>query len=546
MSASSTDFSLVPVGACPMTAIVLDPLGKAIIIGRAAGASVRLDHPSISRQHASVAFQNGIWTVTDLGSRHGTLVNGVAILPRQPTPLKHADRISLRPWTIRVEHGAPSISETVVHTSDSGVGSSTVQVVQTEPARTDAERQLDGLIRASLAIQGAQSEGALAQELTRACVEGTRAERALLVRFFSGNNRIEIIGVHPPGAQNRRPVSRTLLRAANEGKSVRLCEDDSFGAAVSIVGTGINGALCVPVMMDATPEAFLYLDQFDSLDHFDKVASFSQALARMSAFALAQLQRHELEQRQRALMDELTSARRVQERMMGSEAGRDGVIEWKMASIPGQVVAGDIFGVKPVRKGESTVVFLGDVSGKGLGPGLLMAAITAYLDASLSGGRPLGRALVELSNFVLARAVSGQFATFVVAEFDNVSRTLSLFDAGHGYYFVVGPDGAAKEIQVSGGVPIGVVEDFEFDRNPITMGRGDRLVLFSDGVAEQTNDAGEMLGKDRAATALTGSRSCAEDIDRLSSHLKTFAGNTKYIDDVTIASITFSESDITH
>lgn len=225
---------------------------------------------------------------------------------------------------------------------------------------------------------------------------------------------------------------------------------------------------------------------------------------------------------------------------MGADAGNNGTIAWKMVSIPGEVVAGDIFGVKAIKGAESTAVFLGDVSGKGLGPGLLMAAITAYLDASLSGGQVLDRALVDLSNFVGARAVSGQFATFALAEFHGPSRMLSLFDAGHGYYFVVGAQGQIRDAKVSGGVPIGVVEDFEYERNRIALEHGDRVVLFSDGVAEQTNESGEMLGKERAGVALAGSTSCAEDVDRMAKCLKDFAQGTKYTDDVTIASITLA------
>ena len=533
--------TLVPLGNCPIQPTTVAADGKGVIVGRSPGATLRLDHPSISRQHASITLQNDKWTITDLGSRHGTMLNGVALIARQPTPLRHADRITFRPWTIRFEQGAArGGSETIVQASDAGMGMNTVQVVPAAKVKTDAERQLDGLINALLAIQGASTEAALGLELTKACVEGTRAERALLVRFMSGEGRLEVLGSWPQGAETKRPVSRTLLRAATEGKTVRLSEDASFGNAQSIVGTGINGALCVPVMIDTTPDAFLYLDQFKSLDAFDQIASFSQALARLSAFALAQLQRHELELRQRALLDELDSARRVQERMMGSDSGDNGVIAWKMVSIPGAVVAGDIFGVKSFKTGPTSAVFLGDVSGKGLGPGLLMAAITAYLEASLSGGTFLDRALVDLSNFVASRAVSGQFATFALAEFDRDSRTLSMFDAGHGYFFILGADGSVKDATVVGGVPIGVVEDFEYERNRISLAEGDRLLLFSDGVAEQTNEAGEMLGKDRTGAALAGSTSCQEDVERVAKLLKDFAQGTKYIDDVTIASITLS------
>ncbi len=533
--------TLVPLGNCPMSSTKVPSDGKGVIVGRSAGATLRLDHPSISRQHAAIVCQNERWAITDLGSRHGTLLNGVALQPRVPTPLRHADRITFRPWTIRFELGAHSGNETVVSASDMGMGSNTVQVVPVAKVKTDAERQLDGLIAASIDIQGATTELELGKAVAKACVDGTRCERALLVRFLSGEGRLEVLGAWPDGAEARRPVSRTLLRAATEGKTVRLSEDSSYGNAQSIVGTGINGAICVPVMVDSTAEAFVYLDQFKSLDGFDQIASFSQAVARLGGFALTRLQRHDLELRQKALLDELESARRVQERMMGADSGDNGIIRWKMISIPGEVVAGDIFGVNVLADSKTAAAFLGDVSGKGLGPGLLMAAITAYIDASLAGGASLDRAIIDLSNFVAKRAVSGQFATCAIAEFDRTSNSLSLFDAGHGYYFLVTAEGSVKELDVSGGVPIGVVEDFEYDRNRISLSLGDRVVLFSDGVAEQTNEIGEMLGKDRAGQVLAGSRSCDEDVTRIASLLKEFAQGTKYVDDVTIASITLSD-----
>jgi serine phosphatase RsbU (regulator of sigma subunit) len=207
-----------------------------------------------------------------------------------------------------------------------------------------------------------------------------------------------------------------------------------------------------------------------------------------------------------------------------------------MLSLPGEVVAGDIFATYGSPDGAGLSLCLGDVSGKGLGPGLLMAAMTAHLDASLSASVAPLKAVRDLSDFVCARAVAGQFATLVMANIDASIRRARVVDAGHSYLRVVDQVGSVRSVELSGGVPVGVVEGFDYELNDIPLAPGDRLVIFSDGVEEQRNAEGEMLGAARVTAALAGSRSCGEDVDRLTNCLKQHASGIKYADDVTIAS----------
>ncbi len=532
---SSQECTITPLGSCPATPVQLQADGKACIVGRSVGASMRLDHPSISRQHASFHFQSGRWTVTDLGSRHGTNLNGVPLVARQPMPLRGGDRISMLPWTIRFDVGS-AVGATVVQTSDGDSGG-TVVVMAPAVAPNEAQVRLDLLICSSVSIYSSASEGEMATEVAKACVSGTKCQRALVVRFLSGEGRLEVVGAWPMGAEGMRPISRTLVRGAAQGKPVRLSEDESFGAAQSIVGSGVNGALCIPIKIDSSIEAFLYLDEFPEKTEYDDVLSFSHALGRWVGLAMMRLQRAELESRQRDLLEELAVARQVQERMMGATWGCQGDVTWAMKSVPGQVVAGDIFGVYGSNSGLGATVFLGDVSGKGLGPGLLMAAITAHLEAKLSDGVGAEKALCDLSNFVESRATSGQFATFVMGEIDVPSRVCNLFDAGHGYYVIVDRLGIAKPIRVEAGIPIGVINGFLYEGTPITLDLGDRVVFFSDGLAEERDESGTMLGPERISDALAGSIGCEEDVFRLCELLKGFSKNLKYADDVTIASI---------
>ncbi|NBX37372.1 MAG: FHA domain-containing protein [Planctomycetes bacterium] len=527
--------NIVPLGECPAMPAVLQPGTKSFVAGRSTGANLRIDHPSISRQHFSIGAINGKWTLSDLGSRHGTRLNGTLLKPRQPVALRNGDRIGVIHWTLRVDVG-DQVPESMTIAPDSDVDSAAVQVMESTAARSDSQRMLELLIAASVSIYSGGAEAACAEQVVRACVEGTQCERALVVRSDPGAQHVTVIAEWPKGSSRIRPLSRTLIRAALAGRPVCVRDDFASSPSQSMIGSGANEAVCVPIASGSAIDTCLYLDEFVGRVDFDQVLSFAHALGRWCGVAFARLQQSDMEERQRDLLEELNSARQVQERMMGAQSGRKNGVMWKMVSLPGEVVAGDIFATHVSPDGIGLSLCLGDVSGKGLGPGLLMAAMTAHLDASLSAGVAPLKAVRDLSDFVCARAVAGQFATLVMANIDATLRRARVVDAGHSYLRLVDQSGAVRTVGLSGGVPLGVVEGFEYELNDMPLAKGDRLVIFSDGVEEQRNAEGEMLGSARVTAALVGSRSCAEDVDRLMNCLKQHASGIKYADDVTIAS----------
>lgn len=527
--------TIVPLGGCPAPPVVLQPGTKSFVVGRSTGANLRIDHPSISRQHASIGVINGKWTVSDLGSRHGTMLNGIRLEPRHPVALRSGDRIGVIHWSLRVDIG-DQMPESTTMLHDAAVESSAVRVVESAQVRSDSQRMLELLISASVSIYSGDAESASAGQVVRSCVEGTQCERALVVRSDPQAGHVTVVSEWPKGSSKIRPLSRTLIRAALEGRPVCVRDDFASSPSQSMIGSGANEALCVPIPSGSAIDTCLYLDEFVGKVDFDQVLSFAQAMGRWCGAAFARLRQRDMEERQRDLLEELNSARQVQERMMGSQAGRRNGVVWRMLSLPGEVVAGDIFATYGSPDGAGLSLCLGDVSGKGLGPGLLMAAMTAHLDASLSAAVAPLKAVRDLSDFVCARAVAGQFATLVMANIDASIRRARVVDAGHSYLRVVDQVGSVRSVELSGGVPVGVVEGFDYELNDIPLAPGDRLVIFSDGVEEQRNAEGEMLGAARVTAALAGSRSCGEDVDRLTNCLKQHANGIKYADDVTIAS----------
>ena len=83
-----------------------------VVVGRSAGADVRLPHPAVSSSHASIRSEGTQWLLVDEGSTNGTKVNGKKIVARRPKALRSGDRIEIGGFALEVELGvlAPSTS----------------------------------------------------------------------------------------------------------------------------------------------------------------------------------------------------------------------------------------------------------------------------------------------------------------------------------------------------------------------------------------------------------------------------------------------------
>lgn len=89
--------------------------GDAIVIGRSSTAAIRVDDGRVSRTHATLRRGDGGWTVTDERSSNGTRVNGRAVPPGEPTPLRDGDELGIGPatFTYRAPRQDPDVTRAV-------------------------------------------------------------------------------------------------------------------------------------------------------------------------------------------------------------------------------------------------------------------------------------------------------------------------------------------------------------------------------------------------------------------------------------------------
>lgn len=158
--------------------------------------------------------------------------------------------------------------------------------------------------------------------------------------------------------------------------------------------------------------------------------------------------------------------------------------------LPAGVVSGDYCDV--IRgAGGSTAVVIGDVSGKGVAASLLMSNLHALFRSLVAAAVPFAELVPRVNSIFCASTLPSSFATLVCAALERTGRA-EICNAGHCPPLVV-TEGRVRAIEPTG-TAVGIFCDGQFAVTPVQLGEGDLLVLYTDGLSEAFNDAGEEFG----------------------------------------------------
>lgn len=519
----------------PQTPPIIAPVDKPTVIGRSSQSEVQLTDQTISRRHCMLSVRAGTWLITDLGSRHGTYLNGIALVAEQPTSVQEGDLLRLGPWTFRVRMGEPH--STGIHTTNDFASTSMrVQAVPQQELRSLAQQRLELLIECAASINTAQDEKSLAKTVIDVVTRGTGFSRAAMVRQMP-SDEVEVIAHVSGDGSGPMMFSQSLIRAAAAGQIVRLTGESAANYGQSIMDLGIHSALCAPVLVGPTVAAYLYLDARRQEQHVSPdAAAFCQAVARLTGLALANLKRLDLEKRQQTLESDLNAARKAQQLLMPPSSGVLGSVSYAVVMRPGRYVAGDLFDIVPLKDGR-VGVFLGDVSGKGVGAAILMTSAQTHLRMALQQTGDPAQAVMLTNPHIAARSGEGRFISLWIGVIDPAAGTVTFVDAGHGHWLARPADGPPCSVEAKGGMLLGIDENAEYENEVLELPSGSRLILYSDGVFEQTDPQGEQFGLDRIVNALAETDGPARDVESLFGAVVSFAAGASLADDVTVASV---------
>jgi PAS domain S-box-containing protein len=202
---------------------------------------------------------------------------------------------------------------------------------------------------------------------------------------------------------------------------------------------------------------------------------------------------------------EMEIARQVQARLFPQTAPALQTLEYAGACHPARAVGGDYYdfiGLTPGRVG----LVVADVCGKGLSSALLMAGLRSALRSKCWEALLDLPRMLEMANSMFCESTdSGVFVSLFFADYDDATRRLRYANCGHNPPLLVRADGALEHLAPTCPV-LGVLADWKGSVAEAQMAPGDILVLFTDGIEEASNDAGEEFGIARLVEATLANR----------------------------------------
>jgi sigma-B regulation protein RsbU (phosphoserine phosphatase) len=207
---------------------------------------------------------------------------------------------------------------------------------------------------------------------------------------------------------------------------------------------------------------------------------------------------------------------------------------------PASGVGGDCYDVLSFEDGQIGLS-IADVCGKGLPAALLMSNLQAAVRAFAHDTARPHSVCASVNRLLCRNMISGRFVTFCYVRVDGPGQTISYSVAGHNPPILLRRSGDVIRL-TTGGTVLGVFPEVAFEEDTLPLMAGDRLVLFTDGITEARNAAGDEYEDARLIDALRRHRALpASDLQqRLLAEALAFAGGTLQ-DDATLIVLTVEE-----
>lgn len=250
------------------------------------------------------------------------------------------------------------------------------------------------------------------------------------------------------------------------------------------------------------------------------------------------------------LLAEVAKRRKMREIMLAGNTQRSVTETWREAdirdlsigafSMPALSVTGDYVDLVPISPGK-IAFFLGDVSGHGLGTGYLVSAIRAMVRSHVQSGLGLSETMGTLNSFLMDRYRGNEFITLFAFYMDLEKGRLETLNAAHpGPMVYRAATNTIETLRDTQRLP-GLLPD-PYHTSVLTMRRGDRLFLYSDGVTETFSPASEPFGEARLRAFLYAHLgvNVNEIPDKLKRELTEHRQNPHCSDDTTFVAIEYA------
>jgi sigma-B regulation protein RsbU (phosphoserine phosphatase) len=519
-------------------------------IGRQAGNELTLRDSRISRQQAQILAVNGAMVLEDMGSRHGTYVNGTKTLRHE---LKPKDQ---------VDFGMADSYKLLFL----GEGATIEELVERVEAPAPASSGSRELYHLGVLLEVARTLGtglSLEDVLTAvvdAAIQVTRTERGVLLLANEGQELQMIVArdaqrgtLRPDQLQVSQSVVKRVAQTRRELIVSDTGEDGGMSQQESVARLELHTIIAIPVdklpvieTLDATISTrqgellgVLYLDSHVPSSAFsDLDREVLRTLAREAATVVENARLFASSRAKQRLDHEIEIASQIQKHLLPKALPNLPDVAVAGSTLSCHSVGGDCFDVIALGGGRHGF-FVGDVSGKGISAALLATLLqgvfftTAAMDISLPG------VFSRVNQYLCERSGEDRYATVFYGILDKMGR-FEYVNAGHVPPLLKRKAGGLEGLG-SANFPVGMFAEAEYQSARVQLDPGDFLVIYTDGVSEASNNMNELFEEARLRVIIENFS--GENVhqlgDAIREGMRVFTEGAAQSDDITILCIEY-------
>lgn len=522
-------------------------------VGRKVDKDLVIADPRVSRDHAQI-MQDGVdFFIEDLGSKHGTFVNGERI---QRQKLERGDRL---------EFGARDSAYILFNPASQT--SNTAQVREflsqisasggIKPERTELET-LRLFLEAARKLNTAGVLDEILITMLDVTLQLTRAERAFVfLKDEEGNLRLQAgRNAKKEPLLDDKTISHSILEESLRSNSEFLLTDTSssldLAGRQSIVAYDLRTVVCIPLrklQVQATRDAqtpipsanaaeamgVLYVDsRFASRDIIGVSRDILHAIATEAASLIENARLVQAEEESRRYQQELSIAASIQQRLMQVKIPEVPFARMRPKNLQCKEIGGDFYDAVNTKDGLAVV--LADVSGKGVSAALLASSLQAMIYSHLIAGLSLTEVVTAVNRFFAEKMAGEKYATMLLVRLRRDGE-LEYVNCGHVPPLLV--CGGEVIRPPHGNVPVGLLPDATFESATCQMKSGDRFILVTDGVTEAENLQGDFFEDFRLEAAAAKSPT----LEGIFSAVTQFCAGNPLSDDCTVVELCYASSE---
>jgi len=527
------------------------------VLGRSPDCDVVIDVAAVSRRHAILIEEGGTYLLQDMGSRNGTYINGQRVI--EQAPIRHGDKMLICDMLFQFSCELPDTLGGAVPkgsslfgalVGDGGEATSTIMATvdvsqgakKTWQISAKPETQLEAMIEISNNLGSTLSVQEILPKLLDSLFKiFVQADRGFVVMRPRPEAPLVPVAskARLPGDEDNMRISRTIVEQAMEGKKAILsadaATDERFNMAQSIADFEIRSLICAPLIAsDGEPLGVIQIDTRNQLSRFtDHDLHLLAAISNQASIALDNARMHEEAIKQRALQRDLEVANQMQHALLPDKSPEVPGYHFFEFYESAYLVGGDYYDYVMLSDDRFAAI-VGDVAGKGVSAAILMAKLSSDVRFWLAREPDAAKALGEINASFSRHGWDDRFVTMVVAVVDPRTHTLTLVNAGHMPPMLRSATGQVSEIGgEQAGLPIGVIDDYQYEAYQRKLEPGDFVTIFTDGFSEAMNSKHELYGIEKLAEVIGDTTVGPHDLGQhVLGDVRDFAGDFPQSDDM--------------